>query len=269
MGDESVVVTVGGTIVTDVISLLVLTFSVDLGRAMEQGQGVDVGSIAFLLVKSGIFFAVILIGLREALKFFFRKKGIRSADVGFLVLFSSLLFSAELARAIGIEPIVGAFLAGLATNAAIEGYIKLGRDFVFGKQVRIAQERVLFIANTVFIPSFFVFLGVGLQLRGLAEDPSALWIGAALTVVLVITKWLSSIAIQKLYNYSQPQMMTMWSLSIPQVGATTAAAFVGVSAGLIDVNMLTGSIILVLLTSLIGPVLLRKAAQGLPQSASE
>jgi Kef-type K+ transport system membrane component KefB len=265
MGDESVVVTIGGTIITDVVSLLVLTFAVDLGN-LPPGSGVNVVSILLLLVKSGIFFAVILVGLSSALKLFFKKRGCRSGDVGFLVLFASLLFSAELAHAIGIEPIVGAFLAGLATNSAIESYIKLSPNYAFGKNVRLAQERVLFLASAIFIPSFFVFLGVELQLRGLAEDPAALWIGLALTVALVATKWLASAGIQRIYNYSKAQMRTMWALSIPQVGATTAAAFVGVQVGLIDIKMLTASVILVLITSLIGPILLRKAADDLPQS---
>ena len=60
------------------------------------------------------------------------------------------------------------------------------------------------------------------------------------------------------HRYSWAEALTMWSLSIPQVAATLAAALVGFRVGLISESVFNAVIVLMLVTSMMGPVLTRR-----------
>ena len=55
----------------------------------------------------------------------------------------------------------------------------------------------------------------------------------------------------------------MWALSMPQVGATLAAALLGLEVGLISESVLAGVITLVVATSVTGPLLFGRFASAL------
>ena len=106
---------------------------------------------------------------------------------------------------------------------------------------------------------------------------------------LIASKYLAAYLTQRLYRYSHTQGQLIWSLSLPQVAATLATAIVAYqtknSAGvrLIDEPVINTVLVLVVVTSLLGPVLTehygrRRFAEQedavrpdvlLPQTASE
>lgn len=152
------------------------------------------------------------------------------------------------AEAIHLEGIVGAFLAGLAINRAV--------------QHSEAKEELEFLGNSLFVPMFFVVVGFLINVRVFAETlVSNVALVSSIVLGLIASKWIAAVVSQKVLGYSRDEGFIMWSLSLPQVAATLAAALTAYEAKaadgsrLIDEPVLTSVIVLMVVTSLLGPIL--------------
>ncbi|MGB3292798.1 MAG: cation:proton antiporter [Phormidesmis sp.] len=241
--DEAVTVTIGATIFTDIGSLLVLAICLGI----NQGD-FSVLKLLTLLGSLGLYALAVLIGLKQLGRLFFRKMG---RDEGNRVLFVLLavFLSAVVAQLIGVENIIGAFLAGLAINSIVgDGPVK---------------EKTEFMGSVLFIPMFFVNMGLLLDLNAFGDILASISLPLLIVGVLLVTKLLAVLAAQRLYRYSWSQAWTMWSLSIPQVAATLAAALVGYEAEIISTEVFNSVILLMLVTSILGPLVTTRAANQL------
>ena len=116
-----------------------------------------------------------------------------------------------------MEGIIGAFLAGLALNRAV--------------QDREAKNELEFLGNTLFIPMFFITVGFLIDIRVFAATiASHLGLVLAIVVGLIVSKLLAALLTRRAFGYSLDQGLLMWSLSLPQVAATLAAALVAFEA---------------------------------------
>ena len=139
-------------------------------------------------------------------------------------------------------------MAGLAINRALR----------HGE----AKEQLEFVGNTLFIPMFFVSIGFLIDVRLFAETLVAR-IGLVVGIVggLVGAKFLAARLTQRIYAYSRSEGRLIWSLSIPQVAATLAPALVAYETKnaegvrLIDEAVLNTMLVLVVITSTLGPML--------------
>ncbi|MEO0374259.1 MAG: cation:proton antiporter, partial [Cyanobacteria bacterium P01_A01_bin.17] len=242
--NEAVVVSVGATIFTDIGALLVLAICI----SVHQGEFTWF-RLGAQLAALGLYATAVLVGFNRLGKAYFRRTG---KDEGSQFLFTLLvLFLASVgAQVIHTENIVGAFLAGLAVSDV------LGKSAV--------KEKVEFVGSVLFIPFFFIAMGllidipvfVGVLLTNIG-------IVVAIVASLVGSKFLAAWCVQRLYRYPWPETLTMWSLSLPQVAATLAAALVGYQAGLLSEVIFNSVIVLMLVTSTLGPLLTRRYASQL------
>lgn len=244
MENEAVIVTIGATIFTDISSLLVLAICVSI-----HGGEFSLFSLSVQLISLAIYSALVLFGFDWAGKEYFRRTGDDEGNQ-FLFVLLAIFLAAVGAQIIHVEEIIGAFLAGLAVNDVV------GRSPV--------KEKVEFVGSVLFIPFFFVGMGLLLDvpvfLKTLTNN-----FGLTLAIVLGLigSKFLASVAAKILYSYNWEETMVMWSLSMPQVAATLAAALVGLQVGLIDKILFNTVIVLMLVTSLLGPLLTDKFASKL------
>ena len=248
VNDEAVTVTIGATIFTDIGALLVLAIclGVNKGNFTALDLGILLGSLA-------IYTLVVLLGLDRLGRAFFRRS---RNDQGYQFLFVLLaLFIASVgAEAIGVEKIVGAFLAGLAVNDAIgDGPVK---------------EKVEFVGSVLFIPIFFVDMGLLLDLKAFEDIFRSVGIPLSILVALLLSKFLAACLAKFAYRYSWQQTITMWSLSLPQVAATLAAALIAFQAQIINERVFNSVILLMLVTSLAGPLITSRAAARLNSRVS-
>ncbi len=243
IANESVIVTIGATIFTDIGALLVLAICV----AIHAGD-FTVWRLITLVGSLIIYSAVVLFGFDKAGKEFFRRSGDEEGNQ-FLFVLLAVFLSAVGAQLIGIEKIVGAFLAGLAVNDVVgEGPVK---------------EKVLFVGNVLFIPIFFVDLGLLIDIPAFIKSISTIWLTLAIVSGLIASKFVAAFLAKLVYRYKWNEMLTMWSLSMPQVGATLAATLVGYKAGLLNEGVLNSVIVLMLVTATLGPVITSRVAVGL------
>jgi Kef-type K+ transport system membrane component KefB/nucleotide-binding universal stress UspA family protein len=239
--EESVGATVGATIFTDIGALLVLAMCVSAEAGDFSAQFVV--KQLFLLA---IFALVVLFGLDWLGKQYFRRNGDHEGNQ-FLFVLAAVFLSAIASELVNIEAIVGAFLAGLAVN-----------DVVGNGPVK---EKVEFVGGVLFIPFFFICMGLLLDVGILVESLTTnLGFTLALSTSLIASKFLAALVVKPLHGYSWNQTLTMWSLSLPQVAATLAAAVVGLQAGIITELDLNAVIVMMLVTSVLGPILTARFA---------
>jgi len=241
--NEAVTVTIGATIFTDIGALLVLAVCIGI-----HGGEFDTFSLIRLLLSITIYSALVLFGFNWLGKEFFRRSGDEEGNQ-FLFILLAVFVAAVGAEVIGVEKIVGAFLAGLAVNSAVgEGPVK---------------EKVLFVGTVLFVPIFFIDLGLLINIPAFISSLGAIWLTLAIVVGLISSKFLAAFFAKLAYRYSVREMITMWSLSMPQVAATLAATLVGVRAGLLTEDVLNAVIVLMLVTATLGPLITARSAVGL------
>jgi Kef-type K+ transport system membrane component KefB len=240
--DEPVAVTIGGTILTDLTSLLVLAVCLPI-----HTSGFSTSAFVRQVVELMAYILLVFFGLSALGRWLMARIG-KATDSQVVLVLLIVALAGFGAEAINLEPIIGAFLAGLAINRAV-GHGK-------------AKEELEFLGNTLFIPMFFVSIGFLIDVRVFLQTLVSR-IGLVVGIVggLIVAKYLAARLTERLFAYSRIQGNLIWSLSLPQVAATLATAIVAYdtknSEGvrLIDEQMINTVLVLVVVTSLLGPVL--------------
>ena len=239
---EPIAVTCGATVMSDTLSLVVFAVCVSTYQ-----RGFSPSVLVVQLFEIVAFVLFVLFVLSRVARYALKKVEHRE-DAYFIMLFGIMAVAAALAALVNLPGIVGAFLAGLALNEAAQN--------------RSATEKLGFLANSMFIPFFFLVTGFLIDpvvfVRSLIDH-----FGLALSIVLalLVGKFLAAEISGRVFKYPQATRMTVWSLTLPQVAATLAATLVGFKtldpAGhqLIDSNILNSVFVLMVSTSIIGPVM--------------
>ncbi len=228
-------VVLGAAVADDVIGLIILTVVVKV----VTGDGVTVTTVLSttgialgFLVLAG---AVALVAVPPALDAIHRwSRSGTTLTVASLVLVLAL---ATLADAANLAFIIGAFIAGLA----------LGRSH---HQAQVAAD--LNSVGTFFIPVFFVLIGVNADLEAMLR-PNVLAIAGVLTVVAVLGKLVSAVGAAGLH--ADRLMIGVGMIPRGEVGLIFAS--IGLSEGVIDDELYGALLVVVLLSTLITPPVLR------------
>jgi Kef-type K+ transport system membrane component KefB len=249
MGNRAVATSVGATIITDTAALLVLAV---VARA-HQGALTPV-FWATLLPSMAILTVGAVAGLPRLARWFFSGRG-QDRSLRFLFVMVALFVVASLAEVIGIEAIVGAFLAGLALNRSVPNGGAL-------------MERIDFLGATLFIPLFLLATGMLIDLQVLLE-PRTLLVGASFTAVALLSKFLAAYGTGRVLRYDGAEIGAMFSLSAAQAAATLAAIVVGLNVGLLDGDTVNAVMMVILVTCLVSPVAASRYATRLPRPAPD
>ena len=241
--DESVIVSVGSTIFTDIAALLLLAVALGLGKG-----NLTPSSFTALLISISVFACLVVLGIRMIGRHLWMRNVIDENRVFLAVLLT--LFVASLgAELAGVEKIVGAFLAGLAVNSVLpEGKVK---------------EQVIFVGGALFIPIFFIHLGLLLDLGSLADSISNIEFTALMLTGALGCKALAAVIAGRWFRYSPNQILLMWSLAMPKVAATLATAVIGFQAGLLDSTVLNAVLAVMVVTATLGPTLTTRSVVAL------
>ncbi len=248
--NEAVTITVGGTIITDTAVLLILAVITGSSHGeLNQAFWLKL-SASFLLFAFGVLFGFPFIG-----RWFFKR--IKDDQITHFIFVLAMVFLASwLAKLAGVEAIIGAFLAGLALNQLIPHTSPL-------------MNRVEFTGNAIFIPFFLISVGMLIDLRVLLNGNEALFIAGALTIMALFSKWFAAFITQKIFGYSRTQRNLIFGLSTSHAAATIAVILIGFNTGLIDENVLNGTIILILVTCMVGSFVTANAGKQLAISEAD
>ncbi|OFY50496.1 MAG: sodium:proton antiporter [Bacteroidetes bacterium GWF2_41_31] len=239
--NQAVAITVGGTILTDTAVLIIL--AIIIGNS--QGN-LDQEFWIKLVVSLGIFSAIMFFIIPKIAIWFFRRLESEKHSHYIFVL-SVVFFAAFLAEIAGLEPIIGAFMAGLALNRLIPHSSAL-------------MNRIEFIGNSLFIPFFLISVGMLVDLSVIANGWVALTVAGTLSIVALFGKWFAALLTQIVFKFSNSQRQLIFGLSSSHAAATLAVILVGYKAGILDENILNGTIILILITCMVATFATEKAA---------
>jgi Kef-type K+ transport system membrane component KefB len=248
--NRAVQVSFGGTIITDSAVLILL-------GVITNVVGGEINSLFWirLIVSLGLLCFSVLYLLPKVSRWFFRNiEGQGSSQYIYVlaVVFISGFFS-ELA---GVEPIIGAFLAGLALNRVIP-------------HNSVLMNRVIFIGNTIFIPFFLISAGMLVDFSVFLKGTNALVFAGILSLVALITKWLAAQVTGAIYKYTKYERRVMFGLSASHAAATLAVIKVGYDIGLFDQNVINGTIILILITCMVSSFVTERAARKIAMTEKE
>ncbi len=229
---RAVTATLGATLLSTVAALLVLA----VGAAAAGG---DAGPLFWTLFSLGLvgYLLLMLVAVPRFTRWFFTGLG-QDRQVRLTFLLSGMGVAAIVARLVGIEPIVGAFLAGLAFNR-------------FVPSGTVIDDRVRVIGQSVFIPAFLISTGMLLDPLALFADRRSLLLGGALLGAGVVSKWLAAELSGRLMGASGPERGVMFSLSVGQAAGALAAVIVARDLGLVGEAEVNAIVLVILVTALI------------------
>ena len=251
---EPIVVTVGATVLSDTLSLVVFVVCVSM-----YTTGFSAGGLAIQLIEIAVFVPLILIGLSRAGAWALSRMG-SDEEAHFLLMLAVMAVAGAIADLINLPGIVGAFLAGLAVNSAV--------------QDDPARVKLEFFGKALFIRSFFVVTGLVIDPVVFATDVvDHFGLALGLVVALLAGKWIAAAVGARIFGYAPAARSTMWAITLPQVAATLAAAVVafdtrnGAGQQMLDDTMLNAVLVLMLAASILGPVLTERFAPGMLDGA--
>lgn len=241
--NEAVAITVGGTILTDTAVLIIL--AVIMGNAQEGGLTIDFW--IRLAISLTIFCAIMFWVVPKIARWFFTKME-KEKHSHYIFVLTVVFLAAFLAELAGVEDIIGAFLAGLALNRLIPHSSAL-------------MNRIEFMGNSLFIPFFLISVGMLVDVRVIFSGYMAIVVALTLSIVALAGKWLAAFFTQVVFRYSSSQRKVIFGLSSGHAAATLAVIIVGFNADIIDINILNGTIILILITSIVATLATENAAK--------
>nr|WP_241434423.1 cation:proton antiporter [Natronorubrum tibetense] len=244
--DEAMTATIGGTILTDTLALLVLAVVIaSIDGALDAAFWLQLG-VGLTLFFVGIWLLVPRLG-----RWFFRIHD-EESYFEFLFVMAVLFICAFLAELVGVEHIIGAFLAGLALNRLIPESGPL-------------MNRIEFVGNALFIPFFLLSVGMLVNVGVFLEGTGTLVIAASLIVMVLTTKYVAAWATGRVYGYDRDQVLGMFGLSVGQAAAALAIVQIGFEAGVpgFDQNMINAVVLMILVVSLVSPALVERAGSAL------
>lgn len=242
--NQAVAITVGGTILTDTAVLIILALIINYSQgSLDQSFWLHLG------ISFSIFTLIVFLVLPAIARWFFTRLE-NEKHAHYIFVLAAVFFSAFLAKVAGIEPIVGAFAAGLALNPLIPNASAL-------------MNRIEFIGNSLFIPFFLISVGMLVDMRVIMSTPMSLIIAAILTVVALAGKWVAAMLTRKALGYTKAQGQIIFGLSSSHAAATIAIILVGYQARIIDLNILNGTIILILVTCIVASLVTEAASKKL------
>ncbi len=230
--NEAVGITVGGTMLTDTAVLIIL--------AVISGSVNGEITLNFWIkfsISVLVFLFVVLFLIPKLATWFFRNfEGEKNSH--FIFVLAMVFLAAFMSELAGLEPIIGAFAAGIALNRLIPHTSSL-------------MNRVEFVGNSLFIPFFLISVGMLINLGVLLKGPNALIIAATLTIVALIGKYIAAWLTSAIFSYPKSYRHLIFGLSSSHAAATIAVIMVGFRIGIVDENILNGTIVLILVTCLV------------------
>lgn len=123
------------------------------------------------------------------------------------------------------------------------------------------MNRIEFIGNALFIPFFLISVGMVVDMSVILNGTTALVVAGTLTIVALIGKWVAAWFTQIAFKYTAAQRQLIFGLSSSHAAATLAIILVGYNNGILDENILNGTIILILITCVVASFATEKAAR--------
>ena len=245
--NNSVMLSVGSSMLSLFMALMMLA-------AMSASYGEDTGFLFWLwfLVKFILFCALSFWAIPRLARYFLRRYS--DAVMQFIFVLAVMFLSAALSEFIGVEGIVGAFIAGLILNRYIP-------------HVSPLMNRIEFIGNAIFIPYFLIGVGMLINVGSLFEGSHMLWVVLLIAFFGTFGKAVAAYISGLLFRLPLAEGHMMFGLTCAHAAGAIAMVMVGmrleVTPGVYLVNdeILNGVVIMILITCIVSTLMTEYASQ--------
>ncbi|MDD4636262.1 MAG: cation:proton antiporter [Bacteroidales bacterium] len=239
----SVNISIGGTVVTDTISLIVLAVVARMTSGVVDTSFWAQFGISFILF---VFIVIILFPMMT--RWFFRR--VSDGVSQFVFVLAMVFFSALLAGIAGLEGILGAFLCGVALNRLIPAFSPL-------------MHRLEFVGNALFIPYFLIGVGMLIDVRAFFQGTETLIASLIVTAVALFAKYLGAWLTQKTYKLKKVERSMIFGLSSAHAAVALATVMIGYEIGLFNEVILNATIVMILVTCTVSSFVVDRASRTL------
>jgi Kef-type K+ transport system membrane component KefB len=231
----------GAAIVDDILAIAIL--SVVLTMVQTGNTAPDIIEIIFLILKILGLFIALLIGSILIVPRILHRERLWKSQGSIEGITTAIFFGgAGIAALVGLSPIVGAFAIGMAV--ASTRLIKRVEEYVNKLQI-------------IFAPLFFAIIGAQVDLRGINLD--VLLIAGILVFIAIVTKMLGCGLPSLFFLKDKDKAMIVGIGMISRGDIGLIVAGIGATSGVLSGDVYTAIIVMVALTTIITPVLLKKA----------
>ncbi len=226
-------------IVDDILGIIVLTVVIS---SLVSG-GVSVLSLVEILVKVGVFIAVMVFAMPRVLDYVLRKVvRIGFADSTVTLSMAALFGFAYLAEHMNLASILGAYLLGLALS-----------ETEFRKPI---FEHSRIIAHSVFVPLFFVDVGMNIPVKDLR---SAGLFALLFALVAIVSKVIGCGLGALIGGMNAREALRVGVGMIPRMGVELAMLAIAMKAGIVGSDAYLVIVLMIFLSTLVTPPLLKLA----------
>ena len=234
----------GAAVIDDIISVIILSVLVSMFSNVAKAQGGHHSSNLWMSFLLDALYFVMIFFLFEwiAPKMMRLGEHLKVASSVTLMSIVLCLGMAWLAEQVGLSDVVGAFFAGVAIA-----------------QTPYKQEvdsNIEPIGYAVFIPMFFVSIGLNMTFKGFFDD---LIFIVSLTILALITKWLGCGLGAKVLGMNYDSMNIIGSGMVSRGEMALIIAQIGYEAHLLSSEYYSGVIFVIILTTLAAPFMLKAA----------
>jgi len=239
----AVVIAIVGTIIAVTGALLVIAVTVDI-KHTGFFSTVSLSRLGILLL---IYCVGVIYAFPRVTRYFF--KNFSDKVTQYVFVMAMTFCAAWLAQFIGLEPVLGAFLAGLVFNRYIPSTSPL-------------MGSIEFVGNALFIPYFLISVGMMINL-GVVMEGDTLMATAIMLSVALVSKWIPAAMCRRLPGIGAAGSNVMFGLTTAHTAVALAIVTLGHNMGLFDQRILNATILVILITCTLAPIITAAAAPRL------
>ncbi|MCH5219225.1 MAG: cation:proton antiporter [Muribaculaceae bacterium] len=231
----AVLISIVGTIIAVIGALLVIAGTINV----RMTGYFDSLAMLRLLIMMALYVAAVIFFYPRLTKWFFRHYGEKVTQ--YVYVLTLVFLSSWFAECIGLEPVLGAFLAGLVLNRYIPA----------SSPVMVSIE---FVGNALFIPYFLISVGMMINMHVVFQW-STLRIAGIMLVISFLSKWIPAFTAQKINRLTSSSRRVMFGLTTAHTAVALAVVTLGHRMGMFDDNILNATITVILVTCAAAPML--------------
>lgn len=233
----------GAAVVDDVLAVLILSLMVSLFGSQVGTSSAQSTNLGLTLAIQAVFFVSLFVVVKWLVPRLMKIGDALLVPTSVTLMSLVICFGlAYLADFIGLSAVIGAFFAGIAVGQT---------DYH-----EVIDRHIQPIGNAVFIPVFFVSIGLNMSFKGFLND---FWFIVVITVAAILTKLLGAGIGAKIAGFSWTSGYEIGAGMVSRGEMALIIAQIGYQGKLLSADRYSAVITAIILTTLIAPLLLRQS----------
>ena len=252
--NDCVTIAVGGTMLALLLPLVLLA---GISAAAKGDLGWTFWLV--LLAKTVVYGFVLFFFYPRLTRWFFKHHN--EPITCFIFVMALMLLSAAMSAFIGLEGLLGAFLAGLVLNRYIP-------------HVSPLMNRIEFVGNALFIPYFLIGVGMLIDLSSLFRSTTGWIVIFVMVSAAIISKWVAAWLTQKILHRTADERELLFGLSSAHAAGALAMVMVGsrlIVNGhpLMGDEVMNGVVMMILISCILSSIATDKASRRIATREAE